>query len=267
MRKILLILSLPLSLKAQTSVERPLRLHLHGVYSVPLESSVTNDPFIVDELIEGGGVSLAISYPLRNNLDIGLSFSSVNYKLDIYDEVEQLIQEYHTNTYATDLPTQEVFQDVDFHRFGFELSRVFKVNFIEVEPLVRAGGIWSSFNRHIVRIQQYNLEERDLEFVKFRQMGNATNITPYAGIGLRLNRWLFHKTVNLSVGGFYLGTGNMKFDFSAERVDFYNNTNRLGEINIGKRFDFFQLEIGMQMRLWKGMRADRDNTVEAKQNY
>lgn len=234
--------------------ERPLRFHLYGTYSIPVGSSASskNNELIFGDIIEGGGGGISLSIPVKDIIDVGIGIRTIEYKFNGEEVNQQVMDYFKTPGYVNSTDQTYIFSTTVFHSMGAEFSKVIKTPFIEVEPSLRLGLIsWAGEEHRFIKIHQYNLEDKDVEFINVTSNNKPSSV--YYSAGVRLNKWMFKKHVSLSAALFYRATGNMNFRFDVERVDFYRNVQPLPDMLLKQSFTNIDMELGIQLPLWKGM--------------
>lgn len=240
--------------------ERPARLYFCGGYGLPVtkykDVGIGNSLF--DKIREGGGGGFSMTIPVFKKYHLGLGVRNMNYQFHKHLLASEFNNRYQTPGYVTDTSVQDVPQTISFVTLGLEFSRVYSLRFIEIEPYIRCGVAGVSFGYgDRAKVRQYNLEKRDVEFINVKPDSIGSKPAMFGCAGVRLNRWILKKSLNVSVAAQYLTTSNNQLDFIAERVDFYNNKQFVENFSLKERFTTFQMEFSVQMRIWRNRSRDR----------
>lgn len=261
MKLLLSFLLIPVLCSAQVTQDNPVRIHLYGTALIPSKNfkAGKNNNLVFGQTMDGSGGGIALTIPLKNRFHIGFGTRILYFNLNHGMITKQVYDRYkNTPGYATSPDMANSIDGYYFHQLTLEGSWLFQSKIVDIEPCVRVGLVAlqhkSSLDR--VRVIQQNLQTGETEFIRLKIEGGQ----PFLGhfvTGIRLNRVVSKKFINVFASANYVINTRVKHTFSEERILFDGSSTKLREIPVQYNANMFQFDIGVQLRLWRNPRRNQ----------
>lgn len=235
---------------AQSSDQRPFRFHMDLGFGLPAKSfkQGRNNSFVVGQATQGLSGGLKASKAVLGNLYLGLGPRVMYYYLDKDVVKNQARALYNTDKYYSDM-------DANVHGIflvylGGQVSWVFNARIISIEPFIETGIVIADMDGKKITSERKRQNSNYTDSLNIYNTNPKTPTAMYSILGVRLNKKVA-KRLNVSLAASYTTTGNMRFLFTPELVDYFNNRQQLNTFSQDIAFNAIQFETGIQFRMWR----------------